>query len=119
LLPLYQLSYVEQFHFQVTLLREKKILLAFMYIPSTQLTNLSTHRILINTSHTNDYLREDLLRFCNNNKAVIALFSTVGNWNYELEIECADRHELRATVLSLKQKFKNYLSGIEHLELVD
>jgi DNA-binding Lrp family transcriptional regulator len=100
-------------------LRAKKVLLAFSFIPSIRLTGCATHRLLISTSHTDEVVRAYLLKLCEQELSITALISTVGSWNYEIEVACKHVSEIRQLCLTLKERLHGIIRSIEHLELVD
>lgn len=104
---------------RITNLRSKGIILAFNFVPTARLTGLTSHRLLINTSHTDETIRKELLKVCEQQHSVTALISTVGNWNFEIELASKHATEVRQLCLALKEKLQGAVRSIEHLEFVD
>lgn len=100
-------------------LREKGVILAFTLIPAARFTGLTSHRLLISTSHTDDALRKDLLKLSEQETTITALISTVGSWNYEIEVACQNPAEVRKLLLHLKEKLRGAIQAIEHLEFIE
>ncbi len=88
---------------RISRLISEGVILAFTRIPTRDLTGLTTYRILLSLASSSEENRARLVTFAEKHLEVIAIISTIGSWNFEVEISCASPVHARESVLRLRQ----------------
>ena len=100
---------------RVKKLEEKQIIPRYIYAINAQEYGMHLHTILVFAKGMSTALQQRMHDFALRHPAIVYLYSCLGSWDFELNVEVTDSREVSAIVEQLNQEFGDALNTIKVL----
>lgn len=98
-------------------LEKRKIIRGFKYVLNLDKLNIFKNRLFIKLHNLTPEREQELMKFMLNNKEIIQMNKTVGDWDIEIDIESFDSNKIRYIILKLKEEFRELIERFNLIEM--
>lgn len=100
-------------------LQKQGIISGFTLILDNEKINQLHYKILLYLNNSSEEKTNRLLSFIRNNNQVIALISTLAEWDYEIDLEVSNVNQLKDFTMELTNNFSGIIKDYNTLRIVD
>lgn len=100
-------------------LQKQRIISGFTIILDNEKINQLHYKILLYLNNSSEEKTSRLLFFIRNNNQVIALISTLAEWDYEVDLEVSNVNQLKDFTMELTNNFSDIIKDYDTLRIVE
>lgn len=100
-------------------LEKNRIIRGFKYTLDTNQLGIYKFRLFLKTHNIIQEREKELLDFMKQNKEIIQLKKTVGDWNIEIDIESMDKTRIRRLIIEIRENFKDIIETFNIMEFYE
>lgn len=97
-------------------LSQRKIIKGFKQIINTDKLNIQKFRLFLKLHNISQEREMELLNFLTEQKEIVQVNKTVGDWNMEVDIEALDKVKIRFIIVQIRENFKDIIETFNSTE---
>jgi Lrp/AsnC family leucine-responsive transcriptional regulator len=94
---------------------QEHLIARFLPVLNNRKINQLHYKVLISLSDHSPERIKQLLQFCRSFNRIIYIIKSLGNWNYELDIEVEDVDQFREIMMTITKEFPDIIRDYDSL----
>lgn len=100
-------------------LTKRNVLKGCKFLINKNKLGVSRSRLFLKLHHLNLENESALMKYLHDNKEVIQVNKTVGDWDMEIDLEALDKSSIRHMILRLREDFSDLIANFNLIEFYD
>ena len=100
-------------------LMKRNIIKGCKFLINKNKMGINKNRLFLKLHNLNMERESHLMKFLHDNKEVIQVCKTVGDWDMEIDLEALDKSSIRSMILRLREEFSDVIGQFNLIEVYD